>query len=268
MTPTITRRPASRRMPVLLSAVTACLVAIPPARMASADDPSPKPDPKPAARPEPKPAPRPESAGEMRWRGRDLFFEGKFAEAIALWDKVAELEPGSAAGLWERGLAYYYVGRFQDAIKQFTAYDTVDKLDIENGLWHYLSTVEAEGADAARKSLLQYTVRRRPPFPALWELYTGKGDAKAVLDSAEKDAGDDERQKKMNNFFARLYLGKHEQAAGRHEAAVTHFEEAVRNRIDVAEFASGHFMWQCARIELARAKAAVAKAKSGAAAPK
>src|SRR4051794_33407466 len=91
----------------------------------------------------PKPDPR-----DLRMSGRELFKQGKFAEAIAEFDKLAAAEPRAAAGLWERGLAYYYAGRFKDAVKQFTGYDTVDKLDIENGLWHYLSAAKTEGLEA------------------------------------------------------------------------------------------------------------------------
>lgn len=188
---------------------------------------------------------------DLRMAGRELFKQGKFAEAIAEFDKLAAAEPRAEAGLWERGLAYYYAGRFKDAVKQFTGYDTVDKLDIENGLWHYLSAAKIEGLEAARKSMLGYQQRKRPPFPALLELYSGKGTEDAVLKQAEEgvtDAG----ELRMNRFFAHLYLGKHHEANGRLREALAHFEKAVANEITAAEFASGNFMWHCAKIEVTR----------------
>lgn len=192
----------------------------------------------------------------QRFAARELFFAGRFDDCIAAFDKLAAAAPGIEASLWERGLAYYYAGRYKDAVRQFTGYDTVDKLDIENGLWHYLSTARIEGLEAARKNILKYEQRRREPFPALLDLYVGKGAPEAVLKSAE-DGVTDKLQLKLNRFFAHLYLGKWHQVHGRHREALPHFEKAVADEITASEFASGHFMWHCARVDLERTRAEV-----------
>jgi lipoprotein NlpI len=193
----------------------------------------------------------PQQPDTFRWRGRDLFKLGKFDEAIADFDRLAKARPDTESGLWERGLAYYYAGRFLDGVKQFTAYATVDNRDIENGLWHYLCTAKIEGAEPARKSILAYEQKRESPFPELLALYSGKGSAEVVLKAAE-DGIKDRNRLRVNRFFAHYYLGKHFDAIGKPEEAMAHMKLAVGNEISVKEFASGNFMWHCARIDLER----------------
>jgi lipoprotein NlpI len=200
----------------------------------------------------------------LRGKARELFAEGKLAESIAAFDKLATKFPPVAPSLWERGLALWYVGEFAKAAEQFAAYDTVGKTDIENGLWHYLSVAKAEGAEAAGKKMIGYDVRTRPPFPALLDLFTGKGTAEAVdkqavegLPEAAKAERDDQR------FHADLYVGKWHQINGRHAEALKRFEAAVGNESVSDPKHPNHFMWLCAKRDRDDTKKLLEAGKAG-----
>jgi lipoprotein NlpI len=186
-----------------------------------------------------------------RWRGRDYFKIGRFDEAVADFDRVAKAVPEREAGLWERGLAYYYAGRYADAVRQFTSYGKVDRRDIENGLWHFLSSAKVEGLEAARKNILEYKQKRDKPFPELLALYSGTGKVDDVLKAAE-DGVSDRNLLRVNRFFAHYYVGKHYEAHGKRDDARVHYKLALGNEITAREFAGGNFMWHCARIDLER----------------
>jgi len=195
----------------------------------------------------------PRSTDAFHRRGRDLFKLAKFDESIADFDRVIAIDPTHEPHCWERGLAYWYAGKWKEAVKQFTGYDTVDNLDIENGLWHFLSSAKIDGLEAARKNMIGYKQKKRNPFPALLELYAGRGTEKQVIEAIESESMP--TALRMSRFFGHLYIGKWHQAHGRIKESLPHFEKAVENTISVREFASGNFMWHCARIELDRTKA-------------
>ena len=181
-------------------------------------------------------------------RAIERFKLRRFRESVADFDRAVELggRTHSADECWERGLARYYAGDFAGARRQFEGYHRVGPLDIENGLWVFLCAVaEAKGGpDAAAKAravLPQYGQRVRPPFPALLDLYLGKGSVEAVLQDAAKATGDEGRER---TFYAHLYAGKYLQVSGDREAALDHFRKAVAAPVD-------HFMLWCAKVELA-----------------
>ncbi|HVR74229.1 MAG TPA: hypothetical protein VMT52_07855, partial [Planctomycetota bacterium] len=188
--------------------------------------------------------------GLQHLRATALFKLGKFAESAAGFN--AAVEAGGAHtsdACWERGLARYYAGDAEGARQQFEGYHHVGPLDIENGLWAFLSEARRGGSveerlERARRALPEYRDRRRPPFPALLDLYLGKGTVEAVFEEARgKTAPGPARDEGI--FYAHLYAGKYLEAAGDAAGARKHLEEAVRIPID-------HFMALCAKAEVER----------------
>src|SRR5260370_41706104 len=88
-------------------------------------------------------------------RGLTQFKLGNFAGSIADFDKFIDLEPERKAGHWQRGISYYYAGRFDDGKRQFEGYQTVDKNDVENAVWRYLCMAKKDGTKKARAGLLK-----------------------------------------------------------------------------------------------------------------
>lgn len=92
-------------------------------------------------------------------RGVEQFKLGRFKESIVDFDKFIELEPGQERSHWQRGISYYYAGRFADGARQFAAYQTFDDNDVENAVWRFLCMARDVGVPKARASLLRNRMR-------------------------------------------------------------------------------------------------------------
>ena len=81
------------------------------------------------------------------------FLAGRVKESVAGFDRVAALVPDAAPQLWQRGIALYYAGRYQDCRTQFESHRTVNPDDVENAAWHFLCVahgrIAGEGARGA-----------------------------------------------------------------------------------------------------------------------
>ena len=120
----------------------------------------------------------PQIPGAYRQLGREQFKRAEIAASIADFDRFVELEPNHEM-IYGNEACRYYAGQFGLAIRSFEDYHKFGSTDIENGLWRMISQVEVDGLPKAQKDLLEYKNKTRPPFPALYELYSGsatKGD--------------------------------------------------------------------------------------------
>ena len=196
----------------------------------------------------------PKSMTGYHYRGRERFKAGEVEKSIADFDRAIELAPDHENECWERGLSRYYAGQFAKAQKSFEDYHKVGPEDIENGLWRMLSQAEVEGLPAAQKALFQYEPKRRPPFPLLHDLYSGKAKPEAVLEHAV-DSASGEADLKTRLFYAHLYLGMWFVAKRDRPTAIVYLEKAVALR-------STDYMWYVARHQLKVLKAADEKRRS------
>ena len=87
-------------------------------------------------------------------RAIDDFLAGRLSESVAGFDCVAALAPQAAPQLWQRGIALYYAGRYQDCRAQFESHRTVNPNDVENPAWHFMCVAKAESPAKARAALL------------------------------------------------------------------------------------------------------------------
>ncbi len=178
-------------------------------------------------------------------RAEVLFRLGRFKEAIADYDVVAALgSPHDAYSCWERGLAQYYAGDFASGAAQFARYHEVGATDIENGLWRLLCIAEEEGIKAARESMFAYPNRRRPPFPALLDLYLGTGKVEAVFEATQAD-GLSPGEQTNRRFYAHYYVGKYYELMGERDKARAEIEKALKEPLR-------HFMYFCAEADAKR----------------
>jgi lipoprotein NlpI len=188
----------------------------------------------------------PKLRGAYRQRGREQFKLGEILASIADFDRFAELEPEHEIELWERGLSRYYAGQFALAQRSFEDYHKYGSTDIENGLWRLISQAEVDGLAKAQKDLLEYKNKTRPPFPALYELYSGKAQPKEILDHAT-DGAADEADRRTRTFYAHLYVGLWYVMNRDRPSAVGELEQAVALR-------SSDYMWYVARFHLQQLK--------------
>ncbi len=189
----------------------------------------------------------PKSLRPFSQRGDAYFFLGKFAEAVRDYDQMVTLDPAEDAGHWRRGIAYFYAQRYRDAAGQFERYHTFDNVDRENGIWRYLSQVKAYGRDKAREGLLKYEKDDREPFPAVYELFAGRTTPESILNGiAAAQVSAEEREKRL--FYAHLYIGLNAAIEDRPETALVHLRQAVANTWGPKAGYGPHYMWQVARL--------------------
>ena len=180
-------------------------------------------------------------------RGDALFFLGRFAEAVADYEKMVALEPSLDRSHWRRGIAYFYAGRFADAAHQFEIYHVFDNVDRENGIWRYFSQVRAHGPKGGGKGLLKYEKDDREPFGDVYRMFARTMTGKQVL---ERIAGAkvDEAEREKRLFYAELYVGLNEAIENRPRKALAHLNRAVANRWPAKAGFGPHYMWQVGRL--------------------
>lgn len=188
-------------------------------------------------------------------RGDAYFFLGRFKEAVADYDKMIELDESQSASHWRRGIALFYAGRYKEAATQFENYHSFDQVDRENGIWRYLSQHRAYGREKAREGLLQYKKDDREPFPAVYRLFAGTMTADQILgEIAKADISKIEREKRL--FYAHLYIGLNDAVDGEIDQARLHLAAATRNTWGPIAGYGPTYMWHTGRLheELLRVK--------------
>ncbi|MCA9267507.1 MAG: hypothetical protein KDA41_03510 [Planctomycetales bacterium] len=186
-----------------------------------------------------------ERADLYRWRGRELFSLGQIDASLRDFDRVATLAPDLEKTLWERGISYYYTGKFERGAKQFALYQTYHDADVENAAWRFICVARSDGLKHAQDSLLAIRNDSRIPMMAIYDMYRGEKSPDDVLAAANAGSpGEAELNTRL--FYAHLYIGLYLEAQGKADDALKHLEEAKRRPIQ-------HYMYDVARVHLERA---------------
>jgi lipoprotein NlpI len=195
----------------------------------------------------------PKNAVAYYLRGRENFRLGKIKESLADFDRGVELNPASENRQWERGIADYYAGRFQDGAKQFELYQTYHDQDVENSVWRYLCVAQTDGVEKARKTLLPIDNDPRVPMMKILDLYRGKATPEEVL-AAARAGNPSPEALNTRLFYTHLYLGLWHEAQGDKKQSRNHILAAEKHRIT-------HYMWDVAHVHAERLRAADAEGK-------
>ena len=155
------------------------------------------------------------------------FAAGRLDEAAAGFDEVAALVPRAMPQLWQRGIALYYVGRYQDCREQFESHRLVNPNDVENAAWHFLCVARADSPDAALAALLPVGPDSRAPMREIYRMFRGELTPEEVMAAGERAA---ERGRASGLFFAHLYVGLYHEALGNDTDARTHLVAAADDR--------------------------------------
>lgn len=186
----------------------------------------------------------PGAVGAYQRRGEDHFRLGRFEKSVADFDKVIELEPEREPYHWQRGISLYYAGEFERGAKQFDGHKAVNPNDVENAVWHYLCIARLSGAEKATAGLMKIEGDGRVPMVRVHEMFSGSATPADVLKEAE--AGQipaDERKHRL--FYAHLYIGLFQEAAGPSDTAREHILIAVE------KYAVDDYMGDVARVQAA-----------------
>jgi lipoprotein NlpI len=164
------------------------------------------------------------------------FENGRFAESAAAFDSLAKADPARAPYLWQRGIALYYAGHYDDCRHQFESHRTVNPDDVENAAWHFLCVARAESPAKARAALLPVGPDARVPMREVYQMFRGTLTPEQVLSAAgaQPDA----------QFYGHLYLGLYFDALGMKDRALEHITIAATDRFE----SSGGYMHMVARV--------------------
>ena len=150
------------------------------------------------------------------------FLGGRIAESVAGFDQFVKVSPAVMPQLWQRGIALYYAGRYDDCRRQFEAHRIVNPNDVENAAWHFLCVARAESPARAREALLPVGPDSRAPMRQIYQMFGGTVTPEAVLMVAGTQGG--------SQFFARLYVGLYFEAIGDSSRAMEHLKVAASDR--------------------------------------
>ncbi len=170
------------------------------------------------------------------------FEAGRVVQSAEEFDRLAKARPEIAPELWQRGIALYYAGRYDDCRKQFELHRTVNPNDVENATWHFLCVARAESPAAATAALLPVGPDARVPMRQVYELFRGRMTQADVLRAAGAAPG--------AQFFAHLYLGLFAEARGDGRRAL----EEIAAAADPRYAGAGGYMHMVARVHLALLK--------------
>lgn len=165
-------------------------------------------------------------------RGMVYFQLAEINDSIADFDMAEKLEPRLTPYLWQRGLSYYYAGRFAEGAKQFEIDLTVNFQDVEETVWRYLCIAQINGVEAARESLLEVKNDPRLVMRRVYDLYAGRCSPDDLIQLGKNS---DLR----NKFYSHLYVGLYFEAQKQFELAQEHINQAVNAKID-------DYMWSLA----------------------
>lgn len=182
-------------------------------------------------------------------RGDARLFLGNFAGAVADFEKTIALDPALDAPHWRLGIAYYFAGDYAKSAAQFAKYHAYDGRDRENGVWKFLAQAKGESVAKARAEMLEYARFDREPFPALYEMFAGKKSGDAVFaEMKEKGVADEPAVA----FFSNYYVGLQCELEGDRAKAIEQVKRAVDGAWARDAGGGPGYMWQVARLHLAR----------------
>jgi lipoprotein NlpI len=174
----------------------------------------------------------------MMDRAVAAFENGRFAESAAAFDSLAKSAPDRAPYLWQRGIALYYAGRYDDCRRQFESHRSVNPDDVENAAWHFLCVARAESPAKARAALLPVGPDARRPMREVYQMLRGTLTPEQVLSAAGVQPD--------GQFYGHLYLGLYFEALGMRDRALEHIRIAAADRFE----RYGGYMHMVARVHL------------------
>jgi lipoprotein NlpI len=164
---------------------------------------------------------------------------GKVDSAARLFDRYLESEPEEMRGLWQRGIALYFIGDYKRAAKQFEEHRKVNANDVENAAWHFLCVAKAESFTKARELVLPAPGDPRVPLEEI-HLMLKSGDTGAVNKRVNRTPADSQARADAT-FYGDFYLGLYADATGDREKA----RELLTR---TAQGAPHHYMGDIARV--------------------
>lgn len=177
--------------------------------------------------------------------GDQLLLTGEVEKAIERYDVAVKLRPTLDPYLWQRGIAYYYAGRFEDGVGQFERHRKVNPRDVENAAWHFLCKARATSVAQARRMFIPVQGDARVPMKEVHGMFGGTLGPEAVIAAAKKTTA---AQQRGALCYAHQYVGLYYEVMGRPDAAQKHMTLAAET------YTTSSYMGKVAQVHLRRMK--------------
>lgn len=190
-----------------------------------------------------------QSPQDFEDRAEQEFGAGQLTAALADFDRVKAAVPSVAPLMWQRGIALYESGRFDDCAAQFASYHAANPADLESAIWNFLCVARRDSPEQARAALLKGGGDTRVMRAEIYAMLQGRISPADVIGQANESGIPTAR------FYAHLYVGLYLEALGDRDSALIHLKDAASPEYD----SEGGFMNVVAHVHrdaLARAIAA------------
>lgn len=169
--------------------------------------------------------------------GERALLAGAFEKAAWAFDSVLCLTPGRRdANLWQRGLACFYRGRYEEGARQFQEDMSANGSDIEEVVWHFLCRCKMSGFARSQSEGFLPLRTGDPgsppppaPMPQVLQLYQGTGTVEDVFKAARNPDGSPASSYNGTNAlaYASFYVGLFYEVQGDLVRAAQHFKAAA-----------------------------------------
>ena len=193
-------------------------------------------------------------------KGENALLKGHFEEAQWALDASFYLHSSSPSKgdphLWQRGLACFYNGHWQEGARQFECDMSANGNDIEEVIWHFLCSCGIHGFQKAYSNgflplCIGNTCPPVPPMQQILELYKGTISVEEVLASVTTVDGSVVKSYNDTNAlpYAHFYIGLYHEARKEYLKAKKHFKIAAefKNPDYMGKLMEMHFDLFCRR---------------------
>ena len=155
----------------------------------------------------------------------------EFVEAYTYFDSALEIDPEHAYAFLNRGIALYYGGRADQALKDFDLFYQQDHSDPYRVLWHYMADSHMDPVNAKQTLRNQRTQLDNSNWAThLVDFYLGDVSESQLLNLLTEGLAN---QQQLNNRLceAYFYLGKYFADAGAQGKASNYFKAALSTNV-------------------------------------
>ncbi|AKD40929.1 lipoprotein NlpI [Pasteurella multocida OH1905] len=174
----------------------------------------------------------PKLAAAFNYLGLYLLLEEDYSASLDIFNVLFELDPQYEYAFLNRGLNFYYVGRYELAQRDFLQFYQADKSDPYRTLWLYLNELKHNPQDAS-KNLAQRAMGLSDEYwgTYLVQYYLGKLSVNALFAQAEEFAQTHRTKYAEILTETYFYLAKLKLNSGQINEAETLFKLAIANQV-------------------------------------
>ena len=178
------------------------------------------------------------------------FRNGDVLTSLQYFDRANNVVPDdNKLYLWQRGISYYYLDKFQEGHEQFSLDVKVNPLDVEEIVWDIACLARMQPSKFPvenQMSLPNGKKDRRKIMSTVYSLFRGDNDG--TTEYTLREAGHNNGNN-SDEFYSLFYLGLYCEIRDEMSKAEMYMKMAERSRYaTTAGVGSGDYMSACARV--------------------